>query len=324
MLRTLLRGQKLLSTAEDNKKQWGESDIMTKAKKLNVTHEGAETEYFRFYKSFLDAMRGYDDEIQFRAFKFIANYGIYGIVPELRDGDVASTIFLLCKPYIDSAYRRAKNGQEHKAKTELEEAEPQEPRKRGRPKKAAAVPESTLDTDDADTPLFATTDEAAPAHTTELHDSGAEGQLLIDQTETEEITAADLRITPPKKQDKEQPKKEYGEHGNVLLTDEDLEYLISKHGKEDTEAAIDVMDYWIEGLDAKAKKEYKAKNHRYRIKWAYERVEEDREKARKKAADAGKVVPIMPPVNKNNFLNFEQNSLSAEELQELEAKLIEN
>lgn len=320
MLRTLLRGQKLLSTAEDNKKQWGESDIMAKTKKPNVTHEGAETEYFRFYKSFLDAMRGYDDEIQFRAFKFIANYGIYGIVPELKDGDVASTIFLLCKPYIDSAYRRAKNGQEHKAKTEIEEAEPQEPRKRGRPKKAAAVPESTLDTDDADIPLFATTDEAAPAHTTELPDSGTEGDLLIDQSETGEVTAADLRITPPKEK---QQKKKFGENGYVRLTDEDYEDLVKNKGKELTDAAIDIYDCWLAAQSESKRKAELKKDHKFNLQvWPFQRAEEDlRKVAEKKAAESVKVVPILPP-NKNGFMNFEQRN--DYNFEELEKSLVEN
>lgn len=297
---------------------------MTKAKKLNVTHEGAETEYFRFYKSFLDAMRGYDDEIQFRAFKFIANYGIYGIVPELRDGDVASTIFLLCKPYIDSAYRRAKNGQEHKAKTELEEAEPQEPRKRGRPKKAAAAPDETPEADTAVIPLLEPAEEEAPVKVPEPSDPVKEDELLIDDaTKEEELTLSDLRITPQKEK---QQKKKFGENGYVRLTDEDYEDLVKNKGKELTDAAIDIYDCWLAAQSESKRKAELKKDHKFNLQvWPFQRAEEDlRKNAEKKAAGSGKVVPILPPANKNNFLNFEQNTLSAEEMQEFEAKLLEN
>lgn len=300
---------------------------MAKTKKPNVTHEGAETEYFRFYKSFLDAMRGYDDEIQFRAFKFIANYGIYGIVPELKDGDVASTIFLLCKPYIDSAYRRAKNGQEHKAKTELEEPAPQEKKKPGRPRKAAAAPESTPESGNAEIPLLEPADEGASHHTTELPESVG-NNLLIDSKadESAEPTAADLRITPPKKESKKVvPKVEYGAYGNVRLSDDDYKELCKEKGKEATDEAIEWFDKYIEALSTSMKREYRARDQAFTMRdWVFNRIEDEKIKAKKRTAESDKVVPIVPPGSKNNFLNFEQNTYSAEEMQELEAKLLEN
>lgn len=296
---------------------------MAKQEQPRVTHEGKETDSFVFYKSFSEAIKKLDRETRRDILEAIVDYGIYGEVDNFDDNPVAESLLIAFKPQMDANYRRRINGEKHTGKPK-DTTEPREPRKRGRPKKAAAVPESPLDTDDADTPLFATTEEAAPAHTTELPDSGAEGELLIDDaTKEEEPTLSDLRITPPKEK---QQKKKFGENGYVRLTDEDYEDLVKNKGKELTDAAIDIYDCWLAAQSESKRKAELKKDHKFNLQvWPFQRAEEDlRKVAEKRAAESGKVVPIMPPVNKNNFLNFEQNSLSAEELQELEAKLIEN
>lgn len=294
-----------------------------------ITHEGNYTDSFVCYVSFYKAIKDFEDPVvRDECYMALMEYGLYGNMHAVKKGTVAWGLLQQFKVQLDKNYRKRLAGEkggrpkdETKAKTEKKS---QEPKKVGRPKKAAAVPESTLDTDDADIPLFATTDEAAPAHTTELPDSGTEGELLIDDaTKEEEPTLSDLRITPSKEK---QQKKKFGENGYVRLTDEDYEDLVKNKGKELTDTAIDIYDCWLAAQSESKRKAELKKDHKFNLQvWPFQRAEEDlRKVAEKKAAESGKVVPIVPPANKNNFLNFEQNSLSSEELQELEAKLIEN
>lgn len=65
----------------------------------------------------------------------------------------------------------------------------------------------------------------------------------------------------------------FGANGKVLLTDDDLEKLYEAHGKEDTMAAIEIMDGYLTANG----RSYK--NYRQALEnWAYRAVEENKQK----------------------------------------------
>ena len=64
--------------------------------------------------------------------------------------------------------------------------------------------------------------------------------------------------------------KKRGQHGNVLLSDQEVENLEKDFGKEVTVAAIDFLDKYIE------EKDYKPTNHNWAIrKWVVNVVKEE-------------------------------------------------
>lgn len=293
---------------------------MAKQEQPRITHEGKEVDSFVFYRSFIDAIRKLDRETRRDCMEAIIDYGIFGVIDDLEANVVAEGFFKAFKPQIDANYRRRINGEKHTGKPK-EEAEPQEPRKRGRPKKAAAAPDETPEADTAVIPLLEPAEEEAPVEVSEPSDPVKEDELLIDDaTKEEELTLSDLRITPPKEK---QQKKKYGENGYVRLTDEDYEDLVKNKGKELTDAAIDIYDCWLAAQSESKRKAELKKDHKFNLQvWPFQRAEEDlRKNAEKKAAESGKVVPIVPP-NKNGFMNFEQRN--DYNFEELEKSLVEN
>lgn len=84
---------------------------------------------------------------------------------------------------------------------------------------------------------------------------------------------------PQKTVSKKITKHKYGEYKHVLLSDDDISKLISKHGQEMTDKAIAHLDEYIE------MKGYKAKNHYLAIcKWVIDAVKEKEQKNRQKPA----------------------------------------
>lgn len=294
-----------------------------------ITHEGNYTDSFVCYVSFYKAIKDFEDPVvRDECYMALMEYGLYGNMHAVKKGTVAWGLLQQFKVQLDKNYRKRLAGEkggrpkdEIKAKTEKKS---QEPKKVGRPKKAAAAPDETPEADTAVIPLLEPAEEEAPVEVSEPSDPVKEDELLTDDaTKEEELTLSDLRITPQKEK---QQKKKYGENGYVRLTDEDYEDLVKNKGKELTDAAIDIYDCWLAAQSESKRKAELKKDHKFNLQvWPFQRAEEDlRKNAEKKAAGSGKVVPILPPANKNNFLNFEQNTLSAEEMQEFEAKLLEN
>lgn len=293
---------------------------MAKQEQPRVTHEGKETDSFVFYKSFSEAIKKLDRETRRDILEAIVDYGIYGEVDNFDDNPVAESLLIAFKPQMDANYRRRVNGEKHTGKPKYN-TEPAEKRKRGRPKKAAAAPDETPEADTAVIPLLEPAEEEAPVEVSEPSDPVKEDELLIeDATKEEELTLSDLRITPPKEK---QQKKKFGENGYVRLTDEDYEDLVKNKGKELTDAAIDIYDCWLAAQSESKRKAELKKDHKFNLQvWPFQRAEEDlRKNAEKKAAESGKVVPIVPP-NKNGFMNFEQRN--DYNFEELEKSLVEN
>ena len=66
------------------------------------------------------------------------------------------------------------------------------------------------------------------------------------------------------------PKHKHGRNAHVLLTDQELETLVTDFGEEQAQAAIDYLDEYIE------RKGYKAKSHYLAIrKWVFDAMRED-------------------------------------------------
>ena len=65
-------------------------------------------------------------------------------------------------------------------------------------------------------------------------------------------------------------KHKYGAYKHVLLSDKDIESLNKNHGEEQTQAAIDYLDAYIE------EKGYKSKNHKSTIeRWVFDAVKKN-------------------------------------------------
>ena len=93
-----------------------------------------------------------------------------------------------------------------------------------------------------------------------------------------------------------EPKHKYGEYQHVLLSDKDIESLNKKHGEEETQAAINFLDAYIE------EKGYKTKNHKSTIeRWVFRAVRDKRDNDR------------ASPTTK--FSNFQEHQYDCDELE---------
>ena len=248
---------------------------------------------FIIYRSFYEALSNLDDEQMLKCMRAICEYGLNGISPE--DAGIVQTIFMLVKPQIDANNRRylggCKGGRPRKA--DKEQSAAAEPKKRGRKPKNRQPEEITA------------------------------------QEVSEEVAQVSDQ---PEEKPKEKPKKDsYGEFGNVLLSKEDYESLIAKKGEEDTKAAIEILDNYIESLSPSEKKKYKGRNHRQCMYiWVFNRVEEDKFKAQKKEQQENRnesrnnpAITIFPNPRALNGFNCMQNK-EPEDWNELESQILDN
>lgn len=121
--------------------------------------------------------------------------------------------------------------------------------------------------------------------------------------EPEEVEAVQEEATPPKKAPQ---KHKYGEHGKVLLTDEEFERLKADYGEDKAQAAIDYFDTYL------CDKPYKSKSHNMAMRrWVFQAVEE-REAKKHPPNYSSKV---------RNFVNIETRN---EDMQALESQLLDN
>lgn len=118
------------------------------------------------------------------------------------------------------------------------------------------------------------------------------------------------RLLEKPKAKKEEPKKnEYGEYKNVRLTEDEYKRLNEKFGEASTQRAVVILDTYIESLSPAKKREYLKKNHNLCMQnWVYSEAEKRGTK----------------PVSKNTFNNFTQNQYTHEQMQDLEAQLLDN
>lgn len=109
-------------------------------------------------------------------------------------------------------------------------------------------------------------DDKFREYLTDLYNNG-EADYTISEKADRVSEKAD-RVSKPQKQ-------AYGENGNVLLTEEEYNKLIDKHGAEDTAAAIEKLDIYL--LEPKNKKKYKS-HYAAMLNWVFKAVEEDKQR----------------------------------------------
>ncbi len=64
---------------------------------------------FVWYESFSKAINILPEANQLHAYKFIVDYGLYGIEPELEIDPVAYAIFVMARPQLDANNKRYEN-----------------------------------------------------------------------------------------------------------------------------------------------------------------------------------------------------------------------
>lgn len=125
-------------------------------------------------------------------------------------------------------------------------------------------------------------------------------KITDTDTVTENIKEKD---SPTENRKRKPPKHKYGEYGHVMLSDRDVELLYQNHGEEETKAAIDYLDKYME------EKGYKTQNHKMTIeRWVFDAVKKNgNNRASPKAT---------------KFTNFEERNYN--ELDTLENQLARN
>ena len=141
------------------------------------------------------------------------------------------------------------------------------------------------------------------------YENGLKGGRKPNQTITKEEPKKNQTETKPKPKKVEPVKNEYGEYKNVRLTEDEYKRLNEKFGEASTQRAVVILDTYIESLSPAKKREYLKKNHNLCMQnWVYSEVEKRGTK----------------PVSKNTFNNFTQNQYTHEQMQDLEAQLLDN
>lgn len=123
----------------------------------------------------------------------------------------------------------------------------------------------------------------------------------MDTTVT--VTVTDTVSDTVTDKDPKDKKSKHGTYGHVMLSDKDVEALIKNHGEEDTNAAIEYLDAYID------EKGYKSKNHKSTIeRWVFDAI-------KKNANGSNRASPATNPkvhnfqerkYTQDDFSNFEQ------------------
>lgn len=168
-----------------------------------------------FYKSFYDAIKGLDAELQAEIYNAVFSYGLYG--EELELSPIANTIFTLIKPQIDANNKRKENGKKGAEYGKLG----------GRPKKnnPEETPQKPLN-NPTETPNV---NVNANVNANEIKDN---------------ISARQKR-----KEEKQASKHKHGVNQNVLLTDDELAKL--KEAYPDCDERIDALSYYMSSTGKK-------------------------------------------------------------------------
>ena len=177
------------------------------------------------YRSFRDGLRDLDDQTYRRLMTAILDYGLDEVEPDLSG--LEKTVFEAWKASVDSANRRAKNGE-----------------RGGRPKSDKSentekISEPPLNDDKK--PMVT---EEKPLVTT-LKPTETETDTETDtETETETETGKDKRAR--------EPKHRFGEYKNVMLTDKELEKLMAEF-PDDWKDRVERLSEYVQSKGVKYK-----------------------------------------------------------------------
>ena len=242
-----------------------------------------------FFPSLFKALKGVDDATFREAVCAVTDYAFYGTEPS-NLSLLSNAVFTLMRPTIDNNNSRreagkrgaesrwAKQNEKADAKLEVEEvADCEEMAKNGKteePSLAIAKADGTDTETDTETDTDTETETGA--------ETGTEKSVARDaHTPAHETAAAPSRSKEPK-----EPKHKHGEYGHVRLTDAEFVRLKTKHGEAETEAAIRVVDEYVETSGRPPYKNYALALE----KWGYQAAREQR--ARELRDADGRSAPV--------------------------------
>ena len=274
-----------------------------------------------FFPSLFKALKGVDDATFREAVCAVTDYAFYGTEPS-NLSLLSNAVFTLMRPTIDNNNSRREAGkrgaesrwakQNEKVDTHLEAeevADCDEMAKNGKTEVPSSamiaengktevpslammakngkteVPSSAIakvDGTDTDTETDTGTDTETDTGTDTGTKTGTEKSVARDARTPAHGTAA----TPSRGKEPKEPKHKHGEYGHVRLTDAEFVRLKTKHGEAETEAAIRVVDEYVETSGRPPYKNYALALE----KWGYQAAREQR--ARELRDADGRNAPI--------------------------------
>lgn len=171
---------------------------------------------FIFYASFYEAISELDNESQLKVYQAVCAYALTGEEPEITG--VASAMFKLMKPQIDANTKRRENG-----------------RRGGRPRTEEEPNENQTET------------EEEPNENQTITKAKPKEKDKVKDKDKEKVKEKDVSYDTSKKK----VRHKYGEYGNVLLSDDQMEKL--KDEFPDWEQRIENLSEYIASTGKKYK-----------------------------------------------------------------------
>ena len=244
-----------------------------------------------FFPSLFKALKGVDDATFREAVCAVTDYAFYGTEPS-NLSLLSNAVFTLMRPTIDNNNSRreagkrgaesrwAKQNEKADAKLEVEEvADCEEMAKNGK----------------TEVPSLAMMAKNSKTEEPSLAIAKADGTDTETDTETEteksvardaHTPAHETAAAPSRSKEPKEPKHKHGEYGHVRLTDAEFVRLKTKHGEAETEAAIRVVDEYVETSGRPPYKNYTLALE----KWGYQAAREQR--ARELRDADGRSAPV--------------------------------
>lgn len=266
-----------------------------------------------FFPSLFKALKGVDDATFREAVCAVTDYAFYGTEPS-NLSLLSNAVFTLMRPTIDNnnskreagkrgaESRWAKQNEKADAKLEVEEvADCDEMAKNGKTEVLSSA--MIAENGKTEVPSLAMMAKNGKTEEPSLAIAKADGTETDTETDTETETdtgtgteksvahdahtpAHGTAATPFRGKEPKEPKHKHGEYGHVRLTDAEFVRLKTKHGEAETEAAIRVVDEYVETSGRPPYKNYALALE----KWGYQAAREQR--ARELRDADGRSAPI--------------------------------
>lgn len=254
-----------------------------------------------FFPSLFKALKGVDDATFREAVCAVTDYAFYGTEPS-NLSLLSNAVFTLMRPTIDNNNSRreagkrgaesrwAKQNEKADAKLEVEEvADCEEMAKNGKTEEPSLA--MIAENGKTEVPSLAMMAKNGKTEEPSLAIAKADGTDTDTETETDtetdtgtetgtEKSVARVARTPAhgtaaalsRGKEPKEPKHKHGEYGHVRLTDAEFVRLKTKHGEAETEAAIRVVDEYVETSGRPPYKNYALALE----KWGYQAAREQR------------------------------------------------
>nr|DAS80996.1 MAG TPA: hypothetical protein [Caudoviricetes sp.] len=270
-----------------------------------------------FFPSLFKALKGVDDATFREAVCAVTDYAFYGTEPS-NLSLLSNAVFTLMRPTIDNNNSRreagkrgaesrwAKQNEKADAKLEVEEvADCEEMAKNGKTEEPSLA--MIAENGKTEVPSLAMMAKNGKTEEPSLAIAKADGTDTETDTETDTDTetetgaetgteksvardahtpAHETAAAPSRSKEPKEPKHKHGEYGHVRLTDAEFVRLKTKHGEAETEAAIRVVDEYVETSGRPPYKNYALALE----KWGYQAAREQR--ARELRDADGRSAPV--------------------------------